>query len=66
LNSPDGPVGVADDGPSALINYERESIQAGDDPVSLLIEFLARMTITDLLMSFAEGQSRFFSYRRRR
>ena len=39
---------MADDEPSVLINYERESIHAGDDPIPLTIEFPARVTITDL------------------
>ena len=55
---------MADDEPSVLINYERESIHAGDDPIPLTIEFPARVTITDLLVTFAERQSRFFAYRR--
>jgi hypothetical protein len=55
---------MADDEPSVLINYERESIHAGDDPITLTIEFPARVTITDLLVTFAERQSRFFAYRR--
>jgi hypothetical protein len=41
---------MADDEPSVLINYERESIHAGDDPIPLTIEFPARVTITDLLV----------------
>jgi hypothetical protein len=55
---------MADDEPSVLINYERESIHAGDDPIPLTIEFPARVTITDLLVTFAERQSRFLAYRR--
>jgi hypothetical protein len=55
---------MADDEPSVLINYERESIHAGDDPIPLTIEFPARVTTTDLLVTFAERQSSFFAYRR--
>jgi hypothetical protein len=57
---------MADDEPSVPINYERESIHAGDDPIPLTIEFPARVTTTDLLVTFAERQSRFFAYRRAR
>jgi hypothetical protein len=55
------PTGVE---PRVVVEYERDSIHYGDDPLPLKIQFPPRTTITDLLVAFAENQTRYFAYRR--
>ena len=56
----------ATDEPGLIIEYSRESIHPGDDPIPLTIEFPPQTTITDLMVTLAESQTRFFAYRRGR
>jgi hypothetical protein len=46
------------------VEYERESIHYGDDPLPLRIQFPAQATITDLQVAFAENDTGYFAYRR--
>jgi hypothetical protein len=47
-----------------VVEYRRGSIHPGDDPIPLMIEFPARVTITDVLVALAEDQTRYFAYRK--
>jgi hypothetical protein len=52
--------------PRVIVEYRRAAIASADDPALITIEFPAHVTITDLLVTLAENQSRYFVYRQGR